>query len=443
LIRVFSIHTGPRLHYILNIIFDTILGIEYEITEIDESFDQNMALDAKDPVLLYGVSSDHLICIPNQGLLFEMGTSQKHIYIRKEEITKVSLAKEPEKGFSIDFDIFSTSFYLITLYHNYYSPDFDAHGRHNEKTNQLLNGKLHSEPLIDIYAEYLCKKLKEIYPRLTRKVKAFDYKITFDIDSPYLYKYKRPLISAASLAKNLVRIKIKNILEQLNVILGAKDPYDVYDEVLKTTPYDKLLFFFLIDRKHHHDGRFTYKNKAYRMLIKRLSESCIETAIHPSYTSFKNESQIAFEKKQLELITGKPVKNSRMHFLKYVMPGTFNSLIKSSITDDYTLCPVHKPGFITFMARPFFWFNVEANIQTSLLLHPTMVMDRSLQKYMNLKPDEAWLEIKRLIDTTREHKGVFTILFHNSSLSETAEWKGWKIVYNKTIQYLSAQVQVD
>jgi hypothetical protein len=64
-------------------------------------------------------------------------------------------------------------------------------------------------------------------------------------------------------------------------------------------------------------------------------------------------------------------------------------------------------------------------------------MDRSLQKYMGLSPEAAFEEIKSLIDTTYRYHGVFTILFHNSSLSEIEEWKGWKTIFTKTIEYLA------
>ena len=64
-------------------------------------------------------------------------------------------------------------------------------------------------------------------------------------------------------------------------------------------------------------------------------------------------------------------------------------------------------------------------------------MDRSLQQYIHLSPEKALVEIKKIIDITFEFNGLFTILFHNDSLSETAEWKGWKMVFEKTMMYLS------
>jgi len=438
LIRLFSIQSSERLQYIAKIIFETLLGVEYEIVKTDESFDEAIIHKSGIPALLYGIPSDILPCIPDDGLLFENDIVSKEFFIKEGEITKVCLSDNRHQGYTIDFDIFSAAFYLITQYQEYNSLDIDEHGRYIESGNILYKNGLHKRPLVDIYSEFIWQKLKSKYPTLVRKEQKFDFKITFDIDSPYLFKNKSVLVTAGSLLKNSLKFNFNNVFQQIKVLIGGNDPYDVFDEIIKATEISKLLFFFLIDRHHKHDSRFSFNNKAYRRLIKRIADAGIEIGIHPSYTSFKKSDQIRFEKKQLELIAGKQVLNSRMHFLKYALPETFEHLVNAGMENDYTLCPLNSTGFKNFISRPFYWFNLRTNAISSLIIHPTMVMDRALQKYMKLSPDEAWIQIKNTIDITNEYNGSFSILFHNSTLSETGEWKRWKTVYEKTIQYLTA-----
>jgi hypothetical protein len=429
---------------VASVIFETLLGVHFEIVVVNiHDFDYTKIIQAKTPVLFYGIPSPLLPSIPSHGLLFENGISDIKVSVADEEFPKLLFPSAPVNGYTIDFDLFSAAFYLLTSYFDYKTGNgtnhsLDEHGRYNEKSNPLFSKGYHRQPLVDVYAQYLWQKIHFFFPQLTRKENVFDYRISFDIDSPYLFKNKSLLVTLGSLAKKTLRLQFVDLARQVKTQLGGRDPYDVFDYIVAKVPNEKLLFFFLLASHHANDTRITYKKKAYRALIKNISTAGIETGIHPSYTSFKNASKIAFETAQLQTIIGQPVQNARMHFLKYALPETFEYLIKSGIRNDYTLCPLYSTGFKNFISRPFLWFDITTNSATTLLLHPTMVMDRSLQKYMGLGPEQAWQEIKTVIDKTREYNGTFTILFHNSTLSETAEWKGWKSVFEKTADYLSA-----
>jgi len=438
LLRIYSISDSPRLRYIVKIFFDTILGIDYGIVVVPEDFD-TQKINARDKVLLYGLFSPAFFSVPGEPLLFEEIINQQHPVIQTVEIPKLIFGNRGFSEYSIDFDIFSGAFYLITQYEYYQSLSFDPHGRYDENSGIAYKNGFHNQPVIDIYAAYLWKALKTKYPDIRRKENNFDYKITFDIDTPYLYRCKSLFLSFGSLFKSIVKLKVQSALQQIKTLSGGKDPYDVYDYILERIPKDKLLFFFLINRNSTHDGRHTFKNKDYRRLIRKISQAGIEVGIHPSYNSFMNRDMIVSETRELEKIIEKQVDSSRMHFLKYRLPQTFDYLQQAGISDDYTLCPIHDTGFKTFISMPYCWFDLEQNSETSLKIHPTLAMDRSLEQYMHLSPMDALDKIKKLIDITYLHNGIFTILFHNNSLSETSEWKGWKMVFENTIMYLSAK----
>ena len=436
MLQIYSTKDSPRLRYIVKILFDTILGIDYGIVIVPKDFDARN-INSHDKVLLYGLSSSAFFSVPSEHLLFEEIITQQDPLIQTVGIPKLSFGNRGFSENSIEFDVFSAAFYLITQYEYYQFPSFDSHDRHDEKSSTLHKNGLHRLPVVDMYASWLWELLKTKYPDIKRKNQAFDYKITFDIDAPYLYRHKGFLLSLASLLKNIVKLKFQSVIQQINTLASSQDAYDVYDYILDKVKSDKLLFFFLINRKSQRDGRHTYKNKAYRNLIKKISDAGIEVGIHPSYTSFMDADLIKTEKSELEAITGKPVISSRMHFLKFRLPDTFNYLAQAGIMDDYTQCPIHDIGFKSFISRPYNWFDLERNEETSLIMHPTMVMDRSLQQYMQLTPKEALFEVKKMIDLTFDYNGVFTILFHNNTLSETSEWKGWKMVFENTMMYLS------
>jgi hypothetical protein len=437
LITIYSTGTSPRLQYITEVIFGTLAGIEFNIVVPPEGFDP-AEISSTGPVLLYGYPSSQFPCIPVDGLLFEDKIEKKKIRILKKDVPEFYLSEESFTGYSFDFDIFSAAFYLLTEYewHVYDTPD--EHGRYTEAGNRLFQDELYRLPVVDMYAELVINLLRDKFPTIKKVPRKFDYKITFDIDSPYLYRHKGFILNLGGMVKDLFRLDFEKIKDRLQVLAGGKDPYDIFDEISGSADPSRLVFFFLLDRHDQNDTRFTWKSEPYRQIIRKIADTGIKTGIHPSYLSYKNPEMIRFETGKLAEIQNKPVTSSRMHFLKYHLPETFRALADAGITDDFTMCMLDGTGFRNFISRPVKWFDLAANHATGLTLHPTMVMDRSLQKYMGLGPDAAWEEIKKVIDTTRKYNGSFTILFHNSTLSETGEWKGWKEVYRKTVEYLSA-----
>ncbi len=441
LLRIYSLKNSQRLQYAAEIIFRTILGIDYEIIVVSEDSKMNLIETHGDPILLYGFKKDSYISIPDDGLLFENDILKKNANLSSGPIPKIYFNGHAFPEYSVDFDILSALFYMVTQYEYYHSNMYDEHGRHVKSKDSSDRDEWQSLPIAEIYANHVLQMLRSVYPTINQTVKEFEYKITFDIDNPFLYKHKSLAITLGSLIKKLLSLKWNSVAKHVWVLLGGEDPYDVFDYIIKRVPKDKILFFFLINRKTRHDSRHTHKTKEYADLIKKISESGIETGIHPSYSSYRDKEMIQEEISLLEKMSKVKVTNSRMHFLKYRLPDTFEYLNEAGISDDYTICPIHHTGYKSYMARPYKWFDLSKNMISRLTLHPTMVMDRGLQKYMQLNPDDAWLEIKSLIDLTRSYKGVFTILFHNDSLSETGEWKGWKMVFENTILYLSGKNQ--
>ncbi len=425
-----------RLEYIAEIIFDRLLHVDYKIVT-PENLSQAQTSHPDAVMINYSSSqnfSERQLSVPDENLLFETDIRQTTPTLANENFLKVKFSGQDYSGFSIDFDIFSSAFYLLTEYEKYANPKYDMHGRYDEMQYELYREKYHQLPVLHIYADYLWQKISVLNPKLKREENEFKYTITFDIDAPYLYRGRNSALQFAGFAKEVLTLNFSALKMRMKFISSGKDPYDVYDYILSGK--SPMQFFFLMDRHAAEDGRHTFETPIYRELIKRISSANIPIGIHPSYTSYKDEDKIAFEKQQLGLITGKAITSSRMHFLKYSLPDTYRNLIDCGITDDFTSCPVHSPGFKNFIGIPYPWFNVVNNIRTELIIHPSMLMDVSLRKYMHLTPDAALEEIKKIISVTRSYRGCFGIILHNSTLSNFAEWKGWRDVYEGMLEYL-------
>ena len=63
-----------------------------------------------------------------------------------------------------------------------------------------------------------------------------------------------------------------------------------------------------------------------------------------------------------------------------------------------------------------------------------MVMDGTLHDYMKLSPQKAIPTIIELINEVKKVGGTFIPLWHNPSLNEEGDWKGWLEVYEKMVE---------
>lgn len=432
MIYLVSSHIGNRLQYIAEVLFGLILETEYKIVSEGPA-----NIEANDVCIFYGNASLPGISIAREGLLSEDDIKLYAPSVAYEgTIPAIRFSENRFDEYSISFDIFCAAFYIITEYELYSANRFDEHGRYIEKESFVYQHELYKQPLLHVYAEYLWQKLIAVNPNITRGKRQYDYQVTFDIDSPYLYKYKPLAIQFGGLVKDLLSGRFSLVKRRIMAYTSNADPYDVYSMTQSLAPKENLHFFFLIDRQSAYDERHTYRNKAYRKLINRIVKQGIAVGIHPSYTAFKDVNRIKFETNQLQQIIGEPVRSSRMHFLKYHLPNTFRYLMEAGIIDDYTLCPAQYVGFKTGICIPYPFYDLEKNESTSLIMHPVMVMDRALHKYLGLGKEQALEEIKRLSDICRQFGGQFIILLHNNTLSENAEWKGWRQTFLEAIQYI-------
>lgn len=421
-----------RIIYTLSIIFETIFKLPHKIIYLPCN-----ELNTKIFTLNYSeYTIENTLKIPNQGLLTQV---DKHTSF----FLDTSKSFEENWGISpsisdaaniFPFDIFSAVFYLVSDYEKYSLSFFDFHLRYDEICYPSHQMKLYEQPTVHI----LCEKLLTYFPKnlqeAVKKHRKYDYEITFDIDNPWKHKHKHFAIQLAGFVKDVLRCNKANLSERWNIIKGRKDVNDTFDTIMAICPPQKTRFFCLIDRHSGYDTRFTYQHAIFRSFIQRLYHQGYAIGIHPSYTSFDSPEKIHFETSKLSQIVNISIKSSRQHFLRYRLPNTFNYLIAAGITDDYTLCLRNNIGFPCGMSVPFTWYDVEKEEITTLTLHPTLVMDRALQQYMKLTPQKALEKVVDLIYDVKNIGGKMTIVLHNESLSEAAEWRGWSDCLKKIIQ---------
>jgi hypothetical protein len=62
-------------------------------------------------------------------------------------------------------------------------------------------------------------------------------------------------------------------------------------------------------------------------------------------------------------------------------------------------------------------------------------MDGTLNEYKRFSIEEAIQCVDELILEVERYGGVFSCLWHNESIAEAGKWKGWKCVFEHTIEH--------
>ena len=426
---IYSHIITPRLRYITEFIGKEICGKAFELTA-----DKNYFINSSDPKLNY--SDQNLpncpLSIVNCQLLFETE-------IRKQE-TDCFIANNFKAFFKTSgdypFDIFAASFYLLSRYEEYLPHSKDSYGRYAHENSLAFNEEFLHLPLINIWLADFKKILKEKFPQLTTHDLQFTFQPTCDIDEAYAYKHKGFLRTIGGLAKAMLTGKWFRLIERPKVLMGKKkDPYDAYqwmDDLHKENKLKPIYFFLVAESNGKYDKNILPTHPAMKRLIKQHSEK-YPVGLHPSWQSGDDINLLIKELKILESTTGKKIKSSRQHYIRFTLPQTFRQLIDAGITDDYSMGYGSINGFRASVASAFYWYDLEKEETTSLLLHPFCFMEANSFFEQKFSAQQALEEMQQYYDMVKSVNGTFISIWHNTFLGTEKRYQGWRDVYERFI----------
>lgn len=422
------------MEYAVRFIFHDILDLDYKITSDIKKFE-----DSKLPRINYTESRiDGKIQIIPHKLMYETRINEQNISVSEWKETYIFFQTGSK---DLPFDIFAASFYLVTRYEEYLPHHKDNHGRFNAESSLAYKNDFLEIPVIDQWAFQLADVLKSHYPDLEIPNRTFSFIPSVDIDIAYAYKYKGFARTGGAFLKAVLNFNFEDNLKRVKVLLGLeKDPYDTYDffEELHAKFMLKPVFFFLVGRYGPFDKNHSLTKREFRQLIQKTA-MVANIGMHPSYGSNSDFEALKKESEGLSQVIERKVEKSRQHYLKLTMPDTYRNLIETGITEDYTMGYASKPGFRAGTCTPFYFYDLEKETETSLKIFPFQVMDGTLNQYMKLSTIEAIEKIRKIVQAVKQVNGTFISLWHNESVGEQREWKGWSGVYEEMLKICKSE----
>ena len=430
MILIYSHKITPRVRYIFKHIFTRILLIPVNFTTKVEDF-----VAHNGPKMTYTkIPFGNEFFVKSNDLLFEQGVNDMEIIIQKWDEIACFFNAGPKS--SIPYDIFAASFYLISRYEEYLPHVKDKHGRYTAEQSLAFKYRFLEKPVVDIWAYKLLKAFKEKFPDYEYKKRSYEFISTVDIDNAYAYKHKSLVRSIGGFLNDLIHVKLLNIWYRFAVIFNIKkDPFDTFQKILnsKKEKNIKTIFFFLIGDYTTFDTNVSPSKTKYRLLIKEMLDYA-SVGLHPSYFTMNDATLLKKEKERLERIINMPIQRSRQHYLRFSLPETYQNLIDLEVEEDYSMGYASNAGFRASTCTPFYFYDLDFEIQTPLKIFPFALMDTTLNDYMKLTPRQSLGKIRDLKNQVQAVEGTFITLFHNESLSDYLRWKGWKRLYDSMIK---------
>lgn len=415
----------PRLEYIVDFFSRELFDEPIEVTSSRAAY-----LASIQPRINYSgqAFSETEFFLEHTPLLFDKGIREQPINCFEVNFHKAFFQTRGD----FPFDIFAASFYLLSRYEEYLPHQKDEYGRYAH-TNSLAfrEGFLH-QPLVNIWMEEFKKALQQKFPNLRFKGKNFKCILSYDIDMAYSYRHKGMLRNAGGFAKSIAKGNWQQVKERWGVLSGKqKDPFDCFEWLDALHLYCRLkpYYFFLVAKKQTgYDKNTPTDVKEFQDLVEYYSNS-YKVGLHPSWQTGDNEELFETELEWMEDVTGRAIIHSRQHYIRFTIPETFRTLMNLGIQKEFSMGYGTINGFRASACSSFYWYDLEKEDTTTLMLFPFCFMDANAFYEQQYTPQQAYAELMKYYETVKKLNGMLVTIWHNSILGSDNAFKGWREMF--------------
>ncbi len=125
----------------------------------------------------------------------------------------------------------------------------------------------------------------------------------------------------------------------------------------------------------------------------------------------KSPEKLDLEFKRLSSVLNKEINITRQHFHVLNMPVTYRNFVSRDAENDYSMGYAVMPGFRAGICDPFYFYDLDLEIETSMLVWPYAIVDKALELGYDLEKS-----FKPIIDSVKAARGTLITLWNNESL---------------------------
>lgn len=378
-----------------------------------------------------GISFENNISIYYGGKI----DSKYDICILKNKSNKY---KQTDKTIVIEEDILDKTFKLVVCKDEINGPK-DHRGRFLAEYSKVN----YSIPHVNYYANSLKKyihklgKVKNI--TIIEEQRKFTVALSHDVDNIndkniYVTLHRLKLLFILLFKEKDIKKSLTQIRLIIYRLLSRKKYRCFFDEFMEIeSKYGfKSSFYFMTGDKGRYGAR--YKLDKIKNTLIKLKDNGWEIGLHTNYYSYNKLEKIEKEKKEVSEVINEEIIGCRNHYLRFEVPKTWNYLMKAGFKYDTTLGYSDAMGFRAGIAYPFYPYDINEDKIIDILEIPLVIMDCTILDETKYH-EEAWSNIKQILDEVKNVNGIIAINFHHTSL-DTVTCKLWREVYIKILDYI-------
>ena len=427
MILVYSHKITPRLTYIFRQIFIRILELPVDFTSTIEKF-----VSHSGPKLSYThqpLGKEFFIACDD--LLFQQGIQE--VPIEVSNWSGIPAFFKLAKTSQLPYDVFAASFYLMSRYEEFLPHVKNELGAFLAYQSLASKNNFLEMPLIDLWAVRLKDKLYEFFPELPHvSWEKPKFQPIISVVNPYRYQKKSLLIKIADTLTALWRLDFFAVIEQYMVLLGLKkDPYNNFEELeaLFKEFNSSPLYFFLFAKNTFYDRGVSISNFSFRKLIKNTAD-LNQVSLLASYASQEESKSLNRERDQLKKLIIKKIDSVRFNYGLLSASSGYYNLLEQEIQKDYSMGYTEEIGYRASTAVPFYFYDLNNDLQTSLKIHPVVAEESGLRRFSNRKAFKRLEELYKNLPTRSAFHGVS---FSNAVLNSGVIKNNWR---DQFINYL-------
>jgi hypothetical protein len=334
-------------------------------------------------------------------------------------------------------DIFAVALFMLSRWEETVVSTLDDHDRFPAAASVAYRQGFLDRPIVDEYALILREWLKVIRPRFEPVTRRFSVRLSHDVDDVRRFSWPYRIGRAIGIALRRRRALLQYGRDFVS-LLRSPDPFTgIYQLADLSEQYGfSSAFYFQAAESGAYDRGYDLASRHIRGCVNALRERGHEIGFHGGYRAFADRERLLREKARFERSLDQPARGGRQHYLRFIAPQTWRIWEEVGLEYDSTLGFADHEGFRCGSCHPFRPFDLEKNRELDLLEVPLLVMDGTLRRYRGLTPQQGKDVILKIAQRCYQVNGVFTMLWHNSSLE--GEWQPWFAMYQHVLRCLAA-----
>lgn len=433
MLLIFIKKETSRLSYTFKHICQRILGLEIAFTTSLEEF-----ISFPGAKISYGTKPlGNELFFQSAGLLEQQGIEDPEISVKEWEETVGFFAVSAQSA--LPFDIFSSSFFLLSRYEEYLPQVKDELGRFMASESLAYRFDFLHQPVVDIWAFKFKERLLEAFPDLIFSERKTSIHPIIEASQPFTYKQQGLLRSVVGIANDLFRGRLKKIRERILVLLKfLRDPGDTHKWIINTALHSsfKIIFFFLLGNGPSFSETRNSHRERFRLLLKYVADYK-EVGLIFSFESLSNYEMLKKEKRRIENITNRSLESSMNAEMLVKLPEIYRLLLELEVSNDYTMGYPNYTGFRAGTCTPFLFYDLDFEIKTPLLIHP---LSGSAKALRNKSLEEQEILAESMLLEVEKVKGNFIWLFSNLDFSSTPKNQFWRKFFSDRLSKYNSEV---